>query len=92
MQEEGLDTVEANVHLGFEPDERDYGLVAALLHKKQVHDVTLMTNNPDKMTQLEALGITLDDRLPIETPVQPESRHYLETKKHKMHHLLKEVQ
>ncbi len=92
LQEEGLDTVEANVHLGFEPDERDYGLVAALLHKKQVHDVTLMTNNPDKMTQLEALGITLDDRLPIETPVQPESRHYLETKKHKMHHLLKEVQ
>ncbi|ANZ66390.1 bifunctional 3,4-dihydroxy-2-butanone-4-phosphate synthase/GTP cyclohydrolase II [Secundilactobacillus paracollinoides] len=92
LQEEGLDTVEANVQLGFEPDERDYGLVAALLHKKQVHDVTLMTNNPDKMTQLEALGITLDDRLPIETPVQPESRHYLETKKHKMHHLLKEVQ
>lgn len=92
LQEEGLDTVEANVHLGFEPDERDYGLVAALLHKKQVHDVTLMTNNPDKMTQLEALGITLDGRLPIETPVQPENRHYLETKKHKMHHLLKEVQ
>lgn len=92
LQEEGLDTVEANVHLGFEPDERDYGLVAAILHKKKISEVTLMTNNPDKVHQLEALGITLDARVPIETKARPENRHYLETKKHKMHHLLKEVQ
>jgi GTP cyclohydrolase II/3,4-dihydroxy-2-butanone 4-phosphate synthase len=92
LQEEGYDTVEANVHLGFEPDQRHYGIVAAILHKKGINTVELMTNNPDKIDQLRALGINVTTRLPIEIPAQPENRHYLETKKHKLHHLLRGVQ
>ncbi|MFD1485923.1 GTP cyclohydrolase II [Lacticaseibacillus baoqingensis] len=91
LQEQGLDTVEANVHLGFAPDQRQYGLVAAILGQKQVDTVDLLTNNPDKIAQLEALGITVRSRLPLELPAQPEDRQYLLTKKHKLHHLLTEV-
>ncbi len=91
LQEAGLDTVEANVHLGFDPDQRDYGLVAAILHKYAVHRVALMTNNPDKIQQLEQLGITTTRR-PLEIPANPDNQAYLVTKKHKFHHYLKEVQ
>jgi 3,4-dihydroxy 2-butanone 4-phosphate synthase/GTP cyclohydrolase II len=91
LQETGLDTVEANVHLGFAPDQRQYGLVAALLRRKSVDTVDLLTNNPDKIAQLEALGITVRSRQPLELPAQPDDRRYLETKKHKLHHLLTEV-
>ncbi|WP_461215889.1 GTP cyclohydrolase II [Lacticaseibacillus sp. GG6-2] len=91
LQEQGFDTVEANVHLGFAPDQRQYGLVAAILGQKQIDTVDLLTNNPDKIAQLEALGITVRTRQPLEVPVQPEDQQYLVTKKHKLHHLLKEV-
>ncbi|MCD2256363.1 GTP cyclohydrolase II [Lactobacillus sp. CC-MHH1034] len=91
LQEAGMDTVEANVHLGFKPDERDYGLVAAILYQKQVSQIALMTNNPDKVQQLEQLGIKIVRRVPIEVSALPENISYLATKKHKMHHLLKEV-
>lgn len=91
LQEQGLDTVEANEHLGLAPDARDYGLAAAILHKLQVQAVTLLTNNPDKLAQLQALGITAT-RQPLEVPAGPENRAYLATKKHKLHHLLTEVQ
>ncbi|WDF83260.1 GTP cyclohydrolase II [Lacticaseibacillus pabuli] len=92
LQEQGLDTVEANEQLGFAPDERQYGVAAAILHRKQINTVTLMTNNPDKMTQLSDLGITIAAREAIEVPARPENAQYLATKKHKLHHLLKEVQ
>ncbi|NVY96110.1 GTP cyclohydrolase II [Lactobacillus sp. DCY120] len=91
LQETGLDTVEANQHLGFAPDERNYGLVAAILHRKQVNEVNLLTNNPDKIQQLETLGIKVVQRTPLEIPAQAENEQYLQTKKHKLHHLLKEI-
>ncbi|GEO69668.1 GTP cyclohydrolase II [Levilactobacillus acidifarinae] len=90
LQETGLDTVEANQKLGFRPDERHYGLVAAILHQKHVQRVTLLTNNPDKVTQLEALGLQVT-RQALEVAPQAADRAYLETKKLKFHHLLKEV-
>ena len=90
LQEEGFDTVEANQQLGFQPDERHYGLVAAILHQKHVHQVTLLTNNPDKVTQLEDLGLQVT-RQSLEVAPQASDRAYLKTKKLKFHHLLKEV-
>ncbi|MHA3065900.1 GTP cyclohydrolase II [Lacticaseibacillus saniviri] len=91
LQEQGLDTVEANVKLGFAPDARDYGLVAAILHQKHIQQVRLMTNNPDKIDQLTALGIDVIERVPLEVPANAVDAAYLATKKHKMQHLLKEV-
>ncbi len=87
----GRDTVEANLELGFAPDERNYGIAAAILHQKKVAEVALLTNNPDKIEQLEALGIKVTQRVALEVPAQPENQQYLITKKHKMNHLLKEV-
>ncbi|MFT8995057.1 GTP cyclohydrolase II [Lentilactobacillus hilgardii] len=91
LQEEGYDTVEANIRLGFKPDQRHYGLVAAILHKKNIHQVILMTNNPDKVRQLTDLGIKVMTRMPLEVAATPEDKSYLEVKKHKFHHFLKEV-
>lgn len=90
LQEDGYDTVEANEQLGFQPDERHYGLVAAILHQKQVHTVKLLTNNPDKVTQLQNLGLQVT-RESLEVAPQKTDRNYLITKKQKFHHLLKEV-
>lgn len=92
LQEQGFDTVEANVHLGFQPDERDYGLVATILRRVGVQSVQLMTNNPDKISQLERLGVTVTQRVPLEMTPHDEDRAYLTTKKHKFNHLLREVQ
>lgn len=91
LQEQGLDTVEANQRLGFRPDQRNYGLVAAVLHRLRVSRVALMTNNPDKIAQLKQLGIQVERRVPLETTPQPENRQYLKTKQQKFHHYLKEV-
>ncbi len=91
LQEVGLDTVEANERLGFAPDERQYGVAAAILHAKQIAAVTLLTNNPDKVAQLTALGIDVVARQSLEVPAQAEDRAYLATKKHKLNHLLKGV-
>ncbi|MFD1471624.1 GTP cyclohydrolase II [Companilactobacillus mishanensis] len=91
LQEQGFDTVEANVKLGFKPDERDYGLAASILKIQNVDHVELMTNNPDKVEKLEELGIKVDKRIPIETKPTKENIRYLETKKIKFHHLLSEV-
>jgi 3,4-dihydroxy 2-butanone 4-phosphate synthase/GTP cyclohydrolase II len=90
LQEQGRDTVEANEELGFPPDARHYGVAAAILHAKGINTVDLMTNNPDKLEQLRALGITVSRR-PLEIPASPENRGYLETKKHKLKHMLTEV-
>ena len=91
LQEEGLDTVEANQKLGFQPDQRHYGVVAAILHQKGVHQINLMTNNPDKVAQLTQLGIQVVKRTPLEVAPNDTDRGYLTTKKQKFHHLLKEV-
>ena len=88
LQEQGLDTVEANEHLGFEPDERDYGIAAAMLHDQGVDRIRLMTNNPDKIAGLQKYGIEVVERVPLEVPVYAEDHDYLRTKQFKFHHAL----
>ena len=88
QQEEGLDTVDANIHLGFKPDERDYGCGAQMLRHLGVHKMRLLTNNPTKRVGLEAYGLEIIDNVPIEiTPNQYDYR-YLKTKKERMGHKL----
>ena len=88
LQEEGLDTVEANVHLGFKPDERDYGCGAQMLRHLGIHKMRLMTNNPTKRVGLEAYGLEIVENVPIEiTPNQYDYK-YLKTKQDRMGHTL----
>ena len=88
QQEEGLDTVDANIHLGFKPDVRDYGCGAQMLRHLGVHKMRLLTNNPTKRVGLEAYGLEILDNVPIEiTPNQYDYR-YLKTKKERMGHKL----
>ena len=88
LQEQGMDTVEANVHLGFKPDERDYGCGAQMLRHLGVHKMRLMTNNPTKRVGLEAYGLEIVENVPIEiTPNQYDYR-YLKTKQDRMGHTL----
>lgn len=91
LQEQGLDTVEANTHLGFPADSRNYKAAAEILKKAGSTNIRLMTNNPDKISQLEQYGINVVERVPLETGLAAENKQYLLTKKHKMHHLLSEV-
>lgn len=91
LQERGLDTVEANLHLGLPADDRNYGLAAAILRQEGVSTVNLMTNNPDKIKQLEQYGIRVNHRIPLEIGLTQENEGYLKAKKNKFHHLLKEV-
>lgn len=88
LQEQGYDTVEANQQLGFQPDERQYNQAAAMLNQLGVHRVALLTNNPDKITQLQLDGIEITERLPLEIQPNQYDRQYLATKKAKFHHLL----
>ncbi|MEM5568430.1 bifunctional 3,4-dihydroxy-2-butanone-4-phosphate synthase/GTP cyclohydrolase II [Aerococcus viridans] len=88
LQEEGLDTVEANHALGFPDDLREYHTAAQMLEKLGVTSIDLMTNNPDKIAQLEASGIQVANRVSIEMAANPDDENYLITKKVKMGHLL----
>jgi GTP cyclohydrolase II len=88
LQDEGLDTVEANHALGFHDDERDYTAAAEMLRCLEVRSVLLMTNNPSKIAQLEQRGIRVSGRLPHETLPNEHNARYLETKKRKSGHLL----
>ncbi|TDE67246.1 GTP cyclohydrolase II [Streptococcus sp. KCJ4932] len=88
LQEEGLDTYEANLELGFAPDERDYQIAADILSFLDIKQVKLLTNNPDKLEQLEMAGIDIVERLPLQMPAHQENRAYLQTKQEKFHHLL----
>ncbi len=86
LQEEGYDTVDANVHLGFKPDERDYGCGAQMLRHLGVHKMRLLTNNPVKRVGLEAYGLEIVENIPIETSPNPYNTRYLKTKKERMGH------
>lgn len=88
LQEEGLDTVEANVHLGFKPDERDYGCGAQILRKLGISKMRLLTNNPVKRVGLEAYGLEIVENIPIEVEPNPYNLRYLQTKKERMGHTL----
>ena len=88
QQEEGLDTVDANVHLGFKPDERDYGCGAQMLRHLGVHKMRLLTNNPVKRVGLEAYGLEIIENVPIEVTPNKYNLRYLETKKVRMGHTL----
>ena len=87
-QEEGLDTVEANVALGFAPDLRDYGEGAQMLVDLGIRKVRLMTNNPCKIAGLDGYGIEIAERVPVVIPANCHDRRYLDTKKTKMGHLI----
>ena len=89
LQDEGLDTVEANTHLGFKPDLRDYGIGAQILRDLGVRKMRLLTNNPKKIIGLEGYGLEVASRLPIEVQASEESKRYLSTKRDKLGHLLK---
>ena len=88
LQEEGLDTVEANVHLGFKPDERDYGCGAQMLRHLGIHKMRLMTNNPTKRVGLEAYGLEIVENVPIEVSPNQYDYRYLKTKQERMGHTL----
>ena len=88
LQEEGYDTVDANINLGFDPDERDYGVGAHILRELGVHKMRLMTNNPIKRVGLEAYGLEIVENVPIETVPNPYNERYLKTKKERMGHTL----
>ena len=88
LQEQGEDTVEANIHLGFQPDERDYGVGAQILQQMGASKLRLMTNNPIKRVGLESFGIEIVENIPIEITPNPYNLRYMRTKKEKMHHNL----
>ena len=88
LQEQGYDTVDANLHLGFKADERDYGCGAQILQKLGIHKMRLMTNNPVKRIGLEAYGLEIVENVPIEIQPNEYNRRYLETKKQRMGHTL----
>jgi len=88
LQDEGLDTVEANVKLGFKADLRDYGIGAQILRDLGVRKMRLITNNPKKIVGLEGYGLEVVDRLAVEMEPVPENLNYLRCKKDKMGHLL----
>ncbi len=91
LQDQGQDTVEANESLGFKADQRDYGIGAQILAELGVVKIKMMTNNPRKFVGLEGYGLEITERIPIEITPTDISRRYLETKKKKMGHLLREV-
>lgn len=88
LQEQGFDTVDANVHLGFKPDERDYGCGAQMLRHLGVHKMRLLTNNPVKRVGLEAYGLEIVENVPIEVTPNEYNLRYLKTKQDRMGHIL----
>lgn len=91
LQDQGMDTVAANESLGFKPDQREYGIGAQILLEIGVRNIRLLTNNPRKFVALEAYGLTIVERVPIEVPATESSARYLRTKKEKLGHLLEKI-
>jgi 3,4-dihydroxy 2-butanone 4-phosphate synthase / GTP cyclohydrolase II len=91
LQEQGLDTVEANLSLGFGPDPRDYGIGAQILYDLGVRKMRLMTNNPKKRVGLQSYGLEVSELVPLEVEANAENEEYLKTKRDKMGHLLRHL-
>jgi 3,4-dihydroxy 2-butanone 4-phosphate synthase/GTP cyclohydrolase II len=91
LQDQGMDTVEANVKLGFKPDLRDYGIGAQILVNLGVRRMRLMTNNPKKLIGLEGYGLRIVERIPIEIKPHEKNIKYLSVKKKKLGHILNNV-
>jgi len=88
LQDQGLDTVDANIKLGHLADEREYDIAALILSSLQVSSIILITNNPKKIDELNKLGVLVNDRIPIETRIHHDNLDYLKTKAERMSHLL----
>jgi len=88
LQDNGMDTVEANVHLGFDPDPREYGIGAQILTDLGVRRMRLLTNNPIKRAGLEGYGLEVVSLVPIQIPPNEINARYLQTKRDKLGHLL----
>ena len=88
LQDQGLDTVDANIHLGHLADEREYDIAALILNDLKVRSIALITNNPQKIDELTELGMPVKWRIPIETHIHLDNLDYLKTKAERMHHLL----
>lgn len=88
LQDEGLDTIEANIHLGFQADERDYGVGAQILRSVGVHKMKLLTNNPVKRVGIEGYGLKVTEIIPVEVAPNEHNQRYLKTKRDRMGHFL----
>lgn len=88
LQDQGLDTVEANIHLGHEVDSREYSVAADILNHFSIARIRLLTNNPDKVNDLENHGLEVVERVPLVIPANPENQSYLDTKKQILGHKL----
>ena len=88
LQDQGYDTVEANVMLGHKPDERDYSVAALMIRELGIKSISLLTNNPQKINDLRDLGVTVRRRVAVEVPAHPENLRYLQTKAMRMEHML----
>ena len=87
LQDHGQDTVEANVSLGFGPDQREYAIAISMLQQLAISKVRLMTNNPRKVNALSDAGITVVERVALASGANPHNQHYLKVKQHKLGHL-----
>lgn len=92
LQEQGLDTVEANLHLGLPADDRDFSIAIEILQFLNVKEINLLTNNPDKLKYVEGSGIKLNSRIPLQIDATEESKGYLKVKKSYFGHLLEDTE
>lgn len=89
LQDQGYDTVEANLKLGHQADERDYTAAGLIIRDLGIRSIKLVTNNPKKISELGKLGVNVKQRIPIEIPARPENLAYLRTKMQRMNHILR---